>query len=233
MVLPRDRHVLQLAIGPPDLLPRLHGHDRPREQSAVAGDAEFGLADHEPLTASPFLPAALLFEQVHAAPHAEDRLGVLTHGNFLEVHVRLEHDLPNTRPLQPGWLELLRLQPALARSVVGARHRLEGEDGSPALHREGLHGQTKILQIHGSCRVVARGKAHGEGTGRALREHQAAQARRALEQPATHGGGGVVVRGHGVQAPAYAKLPAARSLRLGVLLPAGLLLLPRYAKEEL
>mmetsp|Transcript_90740 Transcript_90740/g.255808 ORF Transcript_90740/g.255808 Transcript_90740/m.255808 type:complete len:227 (-) Transcript_90740:377-1057(-) len=131
-----------------DLLADLHGQVDAGHQDAVRGHLHLRLVHHEPLPGTPGIAAGPdpLVVEVQGAPHADDRLVVLAHGQLLQVVVGLEHDLANTGSRQPLGLEALHLHGRLRHELIlGGLDGVQGEEGLAARRAADLESDGQVL----------------------------------------------------------------------------------------
>mmetsp|Transcript_21219 Transcript_21219/g.63730 ORF Transcript_21219/g.63730 Transcript_21219/m.63730 type:complete len:262 (+) Transcript_21219:1772-2557(+) len=147
VVWPRDR-LVDHAPGPLLLLPGLHAHGDLRNEDVVVREEDVRLVHHEPFAGIPGLLEMVIFRELEAALHANNRLVVLAHGQLLQVVVRLEEDRSDASPSQPLRLEALHLRPMLER--IGGPHRVEREVRLGALRASDLERQGEVLQVDGA-----------------------------------------------------------------------------------
>mmetsp|Transcript_151806 Transcript_151806/g.368699 ORF Transcript_151806/g.368699 Transcript_151806/m.368699 type:complete len:320 (+) Transcript_151806:1609-2568(+) len=227
MVRPGDLCILH-AFGTIDLLPRLDSHLDMGNQDVALSRADLRLLHDEPLPCPPVILVPLLLGKIEGAHHAHDRLLMLTHGELLQVVVRLEHHLTNTRAGQPLWLEALHLPKVLNLVGLGGGCALhvQGEQRLAALLHPDTERKGKILQIDRRGRVNCR----QDQELRAL-QHQAAHALWDLLalQPARQ----VHVAGHQLLLPADVVLRPLLPLQVGVVAQARLFVLLGLSQHEL
>mmetsp|Transcript_728 Transcript_728/g.2431 ORF Transcript_728/g.2431 Transcript_728/m.2431 type:complete len:212 (-) Transcript_728:572-1207(-) len=163
-----------------------------------------------------------------AALHANHRLLVLTHGQLLQVVVRLEQHLANVRPCQPCRLEPLHLHRILGiKRVAASIDWVEGEERLPVFAPAHLERSREVLQVHGCSWLHGRGKAHGVGL---IVKHQAAHT---LRRVARRSCCSVSIAGDVLSLPSDIELLAASLLDLSLLLLPLLLLLLQVQQHEL
>mmetsp|Transcript_151797 Transcript_151797/g.368641 ORF Transcript_151797/g.368641 Transcript_151797/m.368641 type:complete len:201 (+) Transcript_151797:1610-2212(+) len=170
MVRPGDLCILH-AFGTIDLLPRLDSHLDMGNQDVALSRADLRLLHDEPLPCPPVILVPLLLGKIEGAHHAHDRLLMLTHGELLQVVVRLEHHLTDTGAGQPLWLEALHLPKVLNLVGLGGGCALhvQGEQRLAALLYTDTECEGKVLQIDRCGRVHCR-QHHELG----VLQHQAA-----------------------------------------------------------
>mmetsp|Transcript_100842 Transcript_100842/g.252805 ORF Transcript_100842/g.252805 Transcript_100842/m.252805 type:complete len:231 (+) Transcript_100842:342-1034(+) len=161
---PRERSVLQ-TLRAQELFPGLNAQLDRREKDIVLGDLKLGPAHHEPFSGAPLLVISNLVSQVEAILHAHDRLIVLTHGQLFQVIVGLEQNLPDAGARQPLRLKTFHQHRPLDMAWKPRRiHRIQGEYRLSALQTANSQGKAQVLQVHGSCRFLRLGNAHGAWT---------------------------------------------------------------------
>mmetsp|Transcript_38173 Transcript_38173/g.122729 ORF Transcript_38173/g.122729 Transcript_38173/m.122729 type:complete len:503 (-) Transcript_38173:34-1542(-) len=227
MVRPRHRSVLE-PIGTLDLFSCLNPHLQKGDQHPVLGNLHLGLSHDEPLAAAPLL-VVLLAVDVHATLHAQDRLLELPHRQFLEVVIRLEHDLSNSGAGEPLGLEALDLHGAIGIGRGGPHgvDRVQREERLGALAAAHLERRGEVLQVHGAGRL--QGRSHLNGV--VLLHFQAAQA--FWHEAASQLLGRVHVPGDRRRLPTDVELLVARLLQTGLALQPALLLAPQLADQIL
>mmetsp|Transcript_28393 Transcript_28393/g.59129 ORF Transcript_28393/g.59129 Transcript_28393/m.59129 type:complete len:436 (+) Transcript_28393:1849-3156(+) len=207
-----------------ELRSSLHAHLDARNQSAVLRHLNLGLPDYEPLPTIPFTGALELLRPVVArASHADDRLVILTHGKLLEVVVRLEEHLPDTRARQPSGLVVLHLNGVRVNGV----HRVQRKQRLTALLHADLQCHRKVLQVHSPRRVSRRSNVNRA----ILVQDQATHA--AWKEVESQLDGGADIAGDALHSPTDAVLRALGLLQRTLTALDSRLLFPRTLQQVL
>mmetsp|Transcript_5727 Transcript_5727/g.13045 ORF Transcript_5727/g.13045 Transcript_5727/m.13045 type:complete len:315 (-) Transcript_5727:310-1254(-) len=134
-------------------------------QDLVSRHADFCLVHHKPFTSPPVVLMPLILGSLERALHAHHGLGILAHGEFFQMVVRLKHDLSHACASQPAGLEALHLPEVfgLAGQARGCILHVEGEQWLPAFFKPDTESKRQVLKVHACRRVDGWDGAHGAG----------------------------------------------------------------------